>query len=61
VDTTDRLVALRAEMIKDSLDAYIVPTDEEGRRAWISGFSGSNGEAVVTSDQVVNSGLTCKG
>jgi len=52
VDTTQNLADLRAEMAKESLDAYIVPTDEEFRRAWVSGFSGSNGDAVVTMDKV---------
>jgi hypothetical protein len=52
VDTTDRLVALRDAMTEEDVQAYIVPLDEEGRRQWISGFSGSNGDAIVTADQV---------
>lgn len=57
-DTTDRLHELRRLMAKDNLDYYIVPsTDAHGseyvafsdkRREYISGFSGSGGEAIVT-------------
>lgn len=36
----------------EGLDAYIVPLDEEGRREWISGFTGSAGDAVVLEQQV---------
>lgn len=43
-------------MVQNNLQAYYVPLDEEGRRSWISGFSGSNGDAIVTLDQV-KSGL----
>ena len=35
-----------------NVNAYIVPLDEEGRREWVSGFTGSNGDAIVTSDKV---------
>ncbi len=54
VDTTERLADLRAEMESElePLAAYLVPLDLEGRREWISGFSGSYGDAVVTADQV---------
>ena len=38
-------------MLLNGVDAYYVPLDEEGRRTWISGFSGSNGDAIVTLDQ----------
>ncbi len=51
VDTTERLAELRAEMGEADVAAYIVPLDSEGRRAWISGFDGSNGDAIVTADQ----------
>lgn len=34
------------------VDAYYIPLDEIGRRTWISGFSGSNGDAIVTQNQV---------
>ncbi len=52
VDTTERLADLRAEMDREDLDGYIVPWDEEGRRAWISGFTGSAGDAIIIADQV---------
>ena len=57
-DTPAKLEALRAEMRKAKLHAYLVPgTDPHqseyvpacfDRRSWLSGFSGSAGEAVVT-------------
>ncbi len=52
VNTTERLADLRAEMGAEQFDAYIVPLDGEGRREWISGFTGSNGDAIVTEEQV---------
>ena len=52
VNTTERLQALRQQMALQSLSAYIVPLDEEGRLKWISGFSGSNGKAIITADKV---------
>ena len=52
VDTTERLADLRNLMADFTLDAYIVPLDDEGRRSWISGFSGSSGDAIVSVDQV---------
>ena len=48
VNTSDRLIALREEMKNHQIDAYYVPLDDLGRRTWISGFSGSNGDAIVT-------------
>jgi Xaa-Pro aminopeptidase len=58
-----RLKALRNEMEKHSLDALIVPHADEQRNeylpasaerlAWISGFTGSAGEAVITKEQAV--------
>lgn len=51
VNTTERLVSLRALFADYDLAAYVVPLDEEGRRGWISGFDGSNGDAIVTADQ----------
>ena len=39
-------------MEKNNFDAYIIPLDEEGRREWISGFTGSNGDCIVTKDNV---------
>jgi len=57
-DTTDRLHELRRLMERNTLDYYIVPsTDAHGseyvafsdkRREYISGFTGSVGEAIVT-------------
>ena len=35
-------------MAERGLAAYYVPYDTEGRREWISGFMGSNGDAIVT-------------
>lgn len=59
-DTTARLAALRAEMRDAKIDAYIVPTEDahaseytaacDARRAYISGFTGSAGTAVVLCD-----------
>ncbi|CCM03196.1 uncharacterized protein FIBRA_05320 [Fibroporia radiculosa] len=58
VDTNDRLNALRELMKKDNLDYYIVPSlDAHGseyvaihdkRREWISGFTGSAGEGIIS-------------
>ena len=39
-------------MEKYNFDAYILPLDEQGRREWISGFTGSNGDCIVTKDKV---------
>ncbi|ORZ41168.1 peptidase M24, structural domain-containing protein [Catenaria anguillulae PL171] len=60
-DTSARLAALRALMKEHNLDAYIVPSEDahqseyiadcDGRRAFISGFTGSAGLAVVTATQ----------
>ena len=35
-----------------NFDAYIVPLDEQGRREWISGFTGSNGDCIITKTKV---------
>ncbi|KAI9022617.1 Creatinase/aminopeptidase [Hyaloraphidium curvatum] len=58
VDTSGRLEKLRALMKERQLGAYIVPTEDahqseyiaeiDKRRAYISGFTGSAGTAVVT-------------
>ncbi|KAK4448596.1 peptidase M24, structural domain-containing protein [Podospora aff. communis PSN243] len=58
VNTTSRLAALRSLMKERKLDIYVVPSEDshaseyvaecDGRRAFISGFSGSAGTAVVT-------------
>ncbi|KNE58607.1 hypothetical protein AMAG_04170 [Allomyces macrogynus ATCC 38327] len=60
-DTTAHLAALRALLTERNLHAYIVPSEDahqseyiadcDGRRAFISGFTGSAGLAVVTLDQ----------
>ena len=52
-----RLAAVRAEMAKSGLDAFIIPRADEylgeyvpqrnERLRWISGFSGSAGMAIV--------------
>mmetsp|Transcript_3365 Transcript_3365/g.8315 ORF Transcript_3365/g.8315 Transcript_3365/m.8315 type:complete len:329 (-) Transcript_3365:208-1194(-) len=58
-----RLAALRAEMARLGLDAVLVPSDDPHqseyvatcyeRRAFISGFKGSSGTAVVTATQAL--------
>lgn len=58
VNTTMRLAALRQQMENWKLSAYIIPDTDahmseyigkhDERRAWISGFTGSAGIAVVT-------------
>ncbi|CAR26063.1 hypothetical protein ZYGR_0E00420 [Zygosaccharomyces rouxii] len=60
VNTTERLLALRREMVKHELCCYIVPSEDEHqseyvssadqRRAFISGFNGSAGIACITRD-----------
>ena len=41
----------RQEMASLELELLIVPLDSEGRLKWVSGFSGSNGQAVISEDQ----------
>ncbi|SPQ22717.1 bc1f0ce7-2f29-46ac-836b-763ee931995f [Thermothielavioides terrestris] len=58
VNTTERLAALRSLMKEKGVDIYVVPSEDshaseyiaacDARRAFISGFSGSAGTAVVT-------------
>jgi Xaa-Pro aminopeptidase len=58
---SERLTALRALMAKDSLDVYWVPSSDEHlneylpeahkRREWITGFSGSAGDALIMCDE----------
>ncbi|KAI9222760.1 putative Xaa-Pro aminopeptidase P [Blastocladiella britannica] len=60
-NTTDRLAKLRVLLAEHKLDAYIVPSEDahhseyiadcDSRRAFISGFTGSAGIAVVTADK----------
>ncbi|MDX5983292.1 aminopeptidase P family protein [Sphingomonas echinoides] len=55
-----RLVALRAQLAKDGLDGFVVPLTDEymseyvgayaQRLAWLTGFQGSAGSAVVLAD-----------
>ena len=61
INTTSRLRALREEMAKAGLDAFLVPSgdshqseyiaDADKRLKWISGFSGSSGFAAITKDK----------
>ena len=61
IDSTERLAALRREMEKDDLDAFLVPSGDshqsekvgpvDARRQWLSGFTGSAGFAVVTKEK----------
>ena len=46
-------------MERYNFQAYIVPLDDQGRREWISGFTGSNGDCVVTKDKVIYSISKC--
>ncbi len=58
--SAERLAALRAELARHDLAAYVVPTADPHqseyvppawqRRAWLTGFTGSAGTAVVTRD-----------
>ena len=51
VNTTHQLMLVRNEMRRANLSLLIVPLDSVGRLKWVSGFSGSNGEAVITEDE----------
>ncbi|KAI9677473.1 MAG: hypothetical protein M1817_006427 [Caeruleum heppii] len=61
VDTTKRLGHLRSLMKENKIDIYVVPSEDshqseyiapcDGRREFISGFSGSAGCAVITHDK----------
>lgn len=61
VNTSARLAALRSLMKERKVDIYVVPSEDshgseyiaecDGRREFISGFSGSAGTAVVTHDK----------
>ena len=58
-----RLRALREEMMREGIDALIVPHGDEQRNeylpaanerlAWLTGFTGSAGNAVVTADTAI--------
>ncbi|KAF1998897.1 putative Xaa-Pro aminopeptidase P [Amniculicola lignicola CBS 123094] len=61
VNTTERLAELRKLMKEHELDVYMVPSEDnhqseyiapcDGRREFISGFSGSAGYAVITHEK----------
>ena len=63
MDTSEKLKALRTQMQQRSLYAYVVPSEDahqseyiaacDKRRAFISGFTGSAGLAIVTLDQAL--------
>ncbi|MDB6176530.1 aminopeptidase P family protein [Paracoccus sp. Z330] len=60
-DHAARLAQLRSQMAQDGIDAFIVPradahqgeyvADADARLAWLTGFTGSAGFAIVTRDQ----------
>ena len=61
MDVKQRITALRGEMKKRGLSAYLVPSSDEHldeyvprfwrRREWISGFTGSAGDFVVSTNK----------
>ena len=51
VNTTHQLMLVRSEMRRVNISLLIVPLDTVGRLKWISGFSGSNGQAVISQEQ----------
>ena len=51
VNTSVELSMVRGVMASINVSLLIVPLDTVGRLKWVSGFSGSNGEAVITQDQ----------
>jgi Xaa-Pro aminopeptidase len=61
MSSRDRLAALRGEMARTGLDGFVVPLTDEHmseyvggyaqRLAWLTGFEGSAGSAVVMSDR----------
>ena len=51
VNTSVQLNLVRQEMTRVNITVLIIPLDSVGRLKWVSGFSGSNGEAVITHDQ----------
>lgn len=58
---SERIIALREEMAKQNIDAYIIPTSDPHMseypadcwkyREWISGFNGSAGTVVITANK----------
>ena len=51
VNTSHQLMLVRTEMRKANISLLIVPLDSVGRLKWVSGFSGSNGEAVISQEE----------
>ncbi|VDN27574.1 unnamed protein product [Dibothriocephalus latus] len=61
LDSSSRLARLREELRKRNLDAYFLPMEDshfneylaaaDKRIAFISGFTGSAGTAVITTDK----------
>ncbi len=61
MNITNRLSALREAMLENGLDAYIIPSNDAHQseyvadrwkcREWISGFTGSAGTVIVTSEK----------
>ncbi|EIM81949.1 Creatinase/aminopeptidase [Stereum hirsutum FP-91666 SS1] len=61
VNTTERLIGLRKLMDEQGVEAYVVPSEDQHsseylascdeRRAFISGFNGSAGTAIITKDR----------
>ncbi|KAA8893971.1 putative Xaa-Pro aminopeptidase P [Sphaerosporella brunnea] len=62
-NTADRLAALRRLMGREKVDVYVIPSEDshsseyiceaDARRAWLTGFTGSAGCAVVTHEKAV--------
>src|SRR6516165_1802647 len=62
-DVPSRLLALRAELARRGLDGFIVPHADrhqneylppnEERLAWLTGFTGSAGSAIILADRAV--------
>ncbi|EIW83367.1 Creatinase aminopeptidase [Coniophora puteana RWD-64-598 SS2] len=58
VDTAARLEEIRKLMMRDNLDYYVIPSEDahqseyvakgDKRREWISGFTGSAGQAIIS-------------
>ena len=51
VNTSVQVTMVRQQMELVNISVLIVPLDTVGRLKWVSGFSGSNGQAVITKDQ----------
>ncbi|XP_006457207.1 hypothetical protein AGABI2DRAFT_212532 [Agaricus bisporus var. bisporus H97] len=58
VNTTERLAALREQMLKNNVDVYLIPSEDahgseyvaasDKRREFITGFTGTAGAAIIT-------------